>query len=196
LLRLRQALDEQHLIARFRSGDRAAFDILYKQYAGSLLAFSLQLTQGSRSDAEDLVQETFIAAFESADRFRGGSRLSTWLIAIALRRFRDRQRRSQPIVIALDDDHAMRLSDPSCCVEASAIDGIRYQEALTALSDPLRIPFLLVVTQGLTHREAARILETPVGTIKWRVAEATKRLRATLSEEEKDISYVPSISSR
>lgn len=179
--------DDADLLTRFRARDRTAFNILYDRYAGRVLAFVLPLTQ-SRSDAEDLTQETFLAAFQSADSYRGGSRLLTWLFAIALRRWRDGKRRPRLMASPLleeADYHSGSLSSP---VEAAAVATIAFRQAVGRLDERLRIAFLLVVSQGLTHREAAEVLRTPVGTVKWRVAEATKRLRAMLSE---DISEEP-----
>jgi RNA polymerase sigma-70 factor, ECF subfamily len=174
--------DDAALLARFRARDRTAFDTLYDRYAGRVLAFALPLTQ-SHADAEDLTQETFVAAFQGADTYRGGSRLLTWLFAIALRRWRDGKRRPRLTASPLLEESDQRSDCPGSSVEATAVATVVFRQAVGRLDEPLRVAFLLVVSQGLTHCEAAEVLRTPVGTVKWRVAEATKRLRAALSED-------------
>lgn len=169
--------DERKLLTAFRAGDRAAFDTLYQQYARRVFAFARQLTLNG-ADAEDLTQETFVAAFRGRAGFRGGSSLLTWLLGIALRRWRDRRRNLPPPSVDLpeatgDDGFADRT-----------VAFIAYEQALGELPHDLREAFLLVAVQGLTHREAAELLERPLGTVKWRVAEAVRRLRAVLSETE------------
>lgn len=176
--------DDQKLVTAFRAGDNAAFDALYGQHAGRVFAFAQSLT-GSRADAEDLTQETFVAAFRGRERFRGQSRLLTWLLGIALRRWRDRQRNPPPSPFACvppgqDDGMAERV-----------VAGIAYAQALDGLDEPLREAFLLVAVQGLTHREAAELVRRPVGTVKWRVAEAVRRLRTALTEtKQKETTHV------
>jgi RNA polymerase sigma factor, sigma-70 family len=169
--------DDRRLLAAFRGGDRAAFDALFARYAPRVLAFALHLTGGSRAEAEDLTQETFVAAFRGASAFRGGSRLLTWLLGIAVRRHRDAGRRTCPPTATLTDGDA----DSRPAVADVATDAVAFRDALATLDSPLRDAFLLVAAQGLTHREAAEVLGAPLGTVKWRVAEATKRLRAALT---------------
>lgn len=181
--------DERRLLDAFRKKDRAAFDALFARYGGRVYSFALYLTGGSRADAEDIVQETFVAAFQGADTYRGGSRLLTWLLGIALRRFRDGNRRYRPVFEAWEEDAVS--SSPSrngSRVEDEALASVSYRRALSTLDEPLRVAFLLVAAQGMTHREAAAVLDAPVGTVKWRVAEATKQLRTALSQDDETIS--------
>ena len=67
-----------------------------------------------------------------------------------------------------------------------AFASIALQSALQELAPAFREAFLLVAAQGLTHREAAEVLERPLGTVKWQVAEATKRLRVFLQAQEEE----------
>lgn len=178
---------EARLLERFRLGDREAFDVLYSRYAGKVLTFTLHLS-GCRTDAEDLLQETFLAAYRGAESYRGDCELSTWLMAIALRRFRDGNRRFRPALLPLFEE-----TDRSDCtnpVEQKAVDAIIFRQAVDTLGADLREAFLLVVVEGLAHHEAAVVLEAPVGTVKWRVAEAKRRLRAVLeaTEERQNVS--------
>ena len=173
---------DDSLLRRYRQGDRAAFDALYERVAGRLFAFALQLTQGRRADAEDLVQETFVAAYRGIGGFRGGSRELTWLFGIMARRNRDNNRRPRLLITTIeetDEETAPIAASP----ENAALATVLLQEAVAKLDAPLREAFLLVAAQGLTHKEAAGVLRAPVGTVKWRVAEAVKRLRVALADE-------------
>ena len=170
------------LLARYRQGDQAAFDALYERVAGRLFAFALQLTQGRRADAEDLVQETFVAAYRGMGGFRGGSRVLTWLFGIMARRSRDNRRRPQ-LMVATREETDEDVSRVAASPENAALSAILLQEAIARLDAPQREAFLLVAAQGLTHKEAAGVLGAPVGTVKWRVAEAMRRLRVTLTDE-------------
>ncbi len=188
-------LEERRLITRFQAGDPAAFDTLYDAYAPRVFAFAISLVGGCRADAEDLVQETFIAAFQATGSFRGNSRVLTWLLAITLRRVRDSRRRHQPTVLSLSSEYDLP-SSPAPSLEQTVISDIRYLEALAHLDESQRTAFVLVASQGRTHKEAASLLQTPVATIKWRVAQATKHLRATLSQDEKEEALVCALPSK
>ena len=176
-------MNEKRLLQLFRERDRGAFDVLFVRHGSAVRAFARRLT-GNCADAEDLTQETFLAAYKSAERFGGRARLSTYLISIALRRWRDRQRTPRPETLSLLDEHASTGPHPKDApTENQALAGIAYRAALAQLDAPLREAFLLVVAEGLTHKEAAQVLEIPLGTLKWRSAEAVRRLRTALTEE-------------
>ena len=170
------------LLARFRTGDKTAFDALYQRYAGGVFAFARRLTQ-TKEEAEDLTQETFVAAFRSAEGFRGNARMLTWLLGIASRRWRDNRRTPRPQTYALQDGDTETATTHYAPVEQAALATVSLEGALAQLDVPLREAFLLVAAHGLTHKEAAHILNAPVGTVKWRVAEAGRRLRVLLSDE-------------
>jgi RNA polymerase sigma-70 factor (ECF subfamily) len=173
------------LIARFQQGDRAAFDTLYETYAKRVHAFALPLVGGCHADAEDLVQETFIAAFQATGNFRGNSRILTWLLGIALRRFRDGKRQQRPMIFSLREELDFQtITGEADSFEHTLIEGICYQQALLQLEESQRIAFILVASQKLTHKEASVLLKTPVPTIKWRIAQATKHLRTLLSDQD------------
>lgn len=173
--------DERELIRRFGAGDRQAFDVLFERHAGRVLGFAIRLT-GNRSDAEDLVQETFVAAHIGRGTFCGRSGVLTWLLGIAARKWRDRLRCRTPEVTAFDDVIESGLVQASA--ESRTINSVVVTDALNHLDPPFREALLLVASQGLTYREAADALGEPVGTVKWRVSEASRRIRRILSGTE------------
>jgi RNA polymerase sigma-70 factor, ECF subfamily len=100
-------------------------------------------------------------------------------VGIATRRWRDSRRRPQPTTTELTEE-PLAWDTP----EATITNRTALAQALALLPDEQQTAVLLVLGQGLTYKEAADALGVPSGTLKWRVSEATKRLRTSLSEEE------------
>lgn len=164
----------------------AAFDL----HAPRVLGFALRLT-GSRTEAEDLVQETFLAAFTGRDSLRARSKYLPWLLGITARRWRDRCRKITPVIVPLVEDedqdadgreHASAPGSP----EEQVVAAMTLEGALSRLSPTLRESLLLVASQGFSYKEAAQLLGEPVGTVKWRVSEASRRMRKMLSQIEEE----------
>ena len=164
------------LFVAARNGNKAAWNELYEQTAPRLLAWAFSLTK-NKAEAEDLVQETYLAAFLAADTFNQKSRLLTWLFGIALRRQRDKSRTRLPQTVPLCEEITPASASP---FEADVSLHVSYRKALADLPDKLRDAFVLVAEYGFTHRESAHILRVPEGTVKWRVARAARRLRLDL----------------
>lgn len=141
---------------------------------------------GSQADAEDLTQEAFLAAFRAKERYRGEAQFLSWLCGIAARRWRDGARRPRlSTVTYLDADlGALRTGAYGNDLAEDTARKTLLNLAIDALDPSLREAFLLVAAAGLTHREAAEVVRCPLGTMKWRVAEAAHRLRAALQEAE------------
>ena len=131
------------------------------------------------SDAEDLTQEVFLAAFQGAGRFKGRASVQTWLYRIVLNCWRQTRRAPRLDTAPLLSD--VPHSGPN--LEQSVTDTTSLTCALAALPPDLREAFLLVKAEGLTHREAAQVLDAPLGTVQFRVHQAARRLRALLTEE-------------
>jgi RNA polymerase sigma-70 factor, ECF subfamily len=166
-------LDERRMAGRIRAGEPQAFRDLYDAYGARLLGYALRLA-GSREEAEDLVQETFVAAYSGRETFQGNAKLISWLLGIATRRWRDRGRRYCPPTVSLDD----RTHDGG--IEQGVVNAICLAEALGRLEPPFREALLLVRSQGLTYAEAAGITGEPEGTVKWRVYKASRRAQKLL----------------
>ena len=75
--------DELDLVARAQSGDRAAFSVLIRRYEGKIFRLAMNITQ-NREDAEDVLQEAFLKAYEHLDQFQGNSKFYTWIVRIAV----------------------------------------------------------------------------------------------------------------
>ena len=174
--------DELALVGRCRSGDLAAFEELYRAHAGRLYSVALRLL-GNASDAEDLLQEIFLAAHRKLDTFRGESALGTWLYRLAtnlcLDYLRSRAGRSSQITDALDDAPGLFDSATSTLAEQT-VTKMDLERALARLPEGCRAAFVLHDVQGLEHREVAEILGIAEGTSKSQVHKARLKLRGLL----------------
>ena len=151
-----------------------SFDALYEAYGARIYRFCYRLC-GDKTDAEDLTQEVFVAAWQSLPRFAGRATVQTWLYRIALYRWnRIRATRPPDTVTLLDND---------ACTCGSPLSRMMLDEAIDSLPPDMREAFLLVKVEQLSHREAAAVLQIPVGTVQSRVFAAVQRLRSLLSEE-------------
>jgi len=147
-----------------------------------LRRFAASLT-GNLADADDLVQDTVERALKNLHRWQPGTRLDSWMYRIAQNLWIDtvRARRARPTVNA----------DPP--EAAVAFDGVRAAEAkltfadtcraLGKLPEQQRVVVALVLIEGLSYREAAEILELPMGTVTSRLARAREALSASVFGE-------------
>jgi RNA polymerase sigma factor (sigma-70 family) len=157
-------------------GDESAYSTVIDNLYRPVYQFAYRLCHDSAT-AEDITQETFLAVWKRAASFEGKSRFSTWVFGIAFREFL-RARKKQAIqTVPLDEQMP-------CAHMPSADDRIRVREAVEALPDLYRPVVFLVYIQGLTYREAADVLDMPIGTLKSRMNYAFNILRNELSEEE------------
>jgi RNA polymerase sigma-70 factor, ECF subfamily len=164
--------------ARLRAGDTAAFDTLFAQYAPRVMGYALRMTNGDRAEAEEVVSETFLAGYTGRAGYKGTSRPLAWLLGIAVRRWRDKQRKTQPSTLPLNEEISSATATES--PENVVVRNATLEAALAELEPPFREALLLVASQGLTYQEAADAMEEPLGTTKWRVHEASRRMRRLL----------------
>jgi RNA polymerase sigma-70 factor (ECF subfamily) len=151
------------------------FDALYEAHGARIYRFCYRLC-GDKTDAEDLTQDVFIAAWKSLPLFAGRATEQTWLYRIALYRWNRIRATRSPDTVA--------LSDTDACTCSSPLIRILLDEAIDSLSPEMREAFLLVKAEQLSYRETAAVLQIPVGTVQSRVFAAVHRLRALLSEEQ------------
>lgn len=144
---------------------------------------------GNAADAEDAVQDALLAAYTHLHQFRGQSQISTWLTAIVLNCARlQLRRRAKHVQVSLDESiggpESVSLSEQLADRRPNPEDEYRESELSnrlthlhSQLSPTLRRTFLLRDVNGLSIREAARILGVPTGTVKAQSARARKRLK-------------------
>lgn len=182
------------LIAAAQTGDQTAFGALVAMHERVVFRTALAAL-GSREDAEDAAQEAFVMAWRRLAGFRGDSTFKTWLLTITWRKALDRRRSrrlwwSRQITSFGGDDDVSPLDDVATSeptAERVAISkdlADRAKDEITRLSPKLRDALLLAASGEHRYEEIAKLLEIPLGTVKWRVAEArrllTIRLEASL----------------
>jgi len=166
---------DEHLHARIRQGDLAAFDALYARYERPLFGFLLA-TLRDHAEAEDALHDTFLNALETPPATLTGGGFRAWLFRVAkngaLNRHRSRHRGAAAV---------RSLEAPPA--GPSAEDDLQRHELQTALKGAVeRLPETLAElyrlrTSGLSYEEMAEVLETPLGTVKSRMHEMVKLLR-------------------
>ena len=174
-------MDDRALLARVADGDRFAFEALYRQHA-PWVTTRLQARCGDPDLTDIALQDTFLAVWRSAKSFRNEGDVGAWIWGIAIRRLIDvlRKRRATPL-------------DPSLIVlESGDLDGAVDQIALGVLDGDLEravrnlpgdLQAVLIATaiDGLTTKEAARLLGVPQGTVKTRLMRARKHMQEALA---------------
>jgi RNA polymerase sigma-70 factor, ECF subfamily len=161
---------EPQVIGAARTGDLGAFESLVRLYQGDVWRLTYQLLR-DRNLADDVTQDAFLRAFRFLPRFRGDSKFSTWLFAIARNCALDELRRAgrrKTLVDELGRVDQRRLSEPTLRIE--------IREAVAALTLELREPIVLIDMFGLSYSEVGSILQLPVGTVKSRVHRARQLL--------------------
>jgi len=180
------------LVARLRAGEDSAFEELVRTYTARLLAVARRIL-GSPEEAKDVVQETFLAAFQSLDRFRGEANLGTWLSRIAvnqcLMKLRSRRRRPEQSIedllpTFLPDGHQVRESalwevSMDTVVERNEIH-LLVRRAIDRLPASYRTVLLLRDIEELSTEEVAGMLGVTSNTIKVRLHRARQALRTLL----------------
>ena len=171
------------LVERCRHGELGAFEEVYRAHSGRLYGLVLRMV-GNPSDAEDLLQEIFLAAHRKLDGFRGDSALGTWLYRLAtnqcLDHLRSRSARAGQLTDSLDDDPAGMPDARSRGIADETVAKMDLERALAQLPEGCRAAFLLYDVEGLEHREVADALGIAEGTSKSQVHKARLKLRALL----------------
>jgi RNA polymerase sigma-70 factor (ECF subfamily) len=180
-------VSEAELLERCRAGERAAFDRLYRDNR-RMVAATLYRVMGDRGELEDLVQEVFVIAYRGLARFRGESRISTWLyrvcVNVALGKLRTRARRPPPISMATAPESRVEDSpdSPERMLERKQ-DVARVYRALDQLSPKKRVVLVLHEIEGLDLKDIASIVEAPQVTVRTRLFYARREFYALLAKE-------------
>ena len=170
---------DEMLLAAVAGRDMGAFRTLYERHAG-WLAIRLARRCNDRDLVADAVQDTFVAVWQKPRGFRGDGDIAAWLWGIAIRRLVSRLRGRRDAVVP---DAVPDSSGPSA--EEQVLLSVEYGDlgaALAQLSPPMRAVMQAVVLDGLTTKEAARLLGMPEGSVKTNLSRAKARMRTALAE--------------
>ena len=175
--------------------DPAQFADLAMPYMSALYAAALRMTRNP-TDAEDLVQETYLRAYRGFGGFREGTNLKAWLYKILTNTFINsyRAKKRRPDEVDLDDSEDFflyrRLGGLESVAadrtpEAEVLESIpdeMVKEALEALPEQFRMAVLLADVEGFSYKEIAEILDVPIGTVMSRIHRGRKQLQKRLWE--------------
>jgi RNA polymerase sigma-70 factor (ECF subfamily) len=175
---------DEELVLLARQGDPDAFDQLVARHQSAVYRAALAALR-VREDAEEVAQDAFIRAWRALDRFRSESSFRTWILRIAWNRAISKRRslaswlrRTTP----MDD-----VAEPVAAGEGQYgwMHSVELQahatSAIQALTPKLRDALLLAQSGEYQYDEIARMLAIPVGTVKWRISEARRKVRETLA---------------
>ena len=181
------AAEELEWLQQAQRGDRAAFARLVQAYQGPVFNLCYRML-GNAVDAEDAAQETFLRVYTKLNTYQQDRKLSSWVLSIASHHCIDRLRRRRGDSLSLDEEPvAATLSARETGPEESALaaetrDAV--QAAVNRLEPAYRVPLILRYWHDLSYAEIAETLGVPVGTVRSRLHNAIRLLRARLAQED------------
>jgi RNA polymerase sigma-70 factor (ECF subfamily) len=181
LLQSSDAASDAQLVARAIEGDRWGREMLYRRHAAYLLAIAARLL-GNRGDGEEVVQDTFVTAFEQLGTLREPAALRGWLAQIAVSLVRRRMRRGRLMRLlgldrGADDATLAALAAPGTHADQRAELAL-IDRAMRGVSANIRIAWMLRMVEGLELAEVASACGCSLATAKRRIAAAEAAVRA------------------
>lgn len=177
-------MDDRDLVGRARQGDREAFTQLIVQYQVPLYNTALRMV-GSREDAADITQETFLRAWEKIRTLRDAP-FKSWLFQIAVNLCYDHFRRGRRYGVMPDEEQGgkivglgVAMPDPQERAEANERARI-VRESIESLDHDMRVALVLRDINGMSYDEIAGVLGVPLGTVKSRIARARDQVQEHL----------------
>ncbi|HTE47420.1 MAG TPA: RNA polymerase sigma factor [Gemmatimonadaceae bacterium] len=169
------------LIERWKSGDERAATELVERHAAALARFAV--SSGERNEVDELVQDTFVRAFNSIDGFRGDSSFRTWLFTIERRLLLDRRRAEKR------RRDRTEIQEGDAVTEYDALDSVvadetqkRLHDAISRLSPTQKEVFTLRVAEGLSYKEIADVAGTTEGAARVHYHNAMRAVKEFLDE--------------
>jgi RNA polymerase sigma-70 factor, ECF subfamily len=184
--------------------DQARFAELAMPYMSALYSAALRMTRNP-SDAEDLVQETYLRAYRGFGGFQDGTNLKAWLYKILTNTFINtyRAKKRRPEQVDLDDTEdfflyrrlgGLEAVEAQRSPESEVLDAIPdalVKEALEALPEQFRMAVLLADVEGFSYKEIAEIMDVPIGTVMSRLHRGRKALQKQLWEFGRERGLLP-----
>lgn len=186
-----QVSDELALVQAAKAGDVSAFEQLVKRYDRNVFRIAQHITQ-NREDAEDVVQDAFLKAYENLEQFQGQSKFYTWLVRIAVNEALMKLRRRRPErMVSLDEDVKTEEDsiprevadwspNPEQLYSQSELRDI-LSKTIQGLPPSFRTVFVLRDVEGLSTEETAEALDLSIPAVKSRLLRARLQLRERLN---------------
>lgn len=180
---------DQKLVERVKDGDQQAFDLLVRKYQHKIHGLVSRFVH-DQAAVEDVVQESFIKAYRSLDRFRGDSAFYTWLYRIAVNTAKNYlvSRGRRPPDADVDATEAEQMTGGDALrefgtPEDQTLSNEMYRRVLETIDNlpaDLRTALTLREIDGLTYEEIANVMDCPIGTVRSRIFRAREAVNKTL----------------
>ncbi len=169
------------LIERWKGGDQRAAAEIVQRHAQALARFAA--SSGEREEIDELVQDTFVRAFNSIETFRADSTLRTWLFTILRRLLLDRRRaeKRRKNQVELDEGHAVQAYDALDTLVADET-ALRVRKAMEKLSPLQKEVFVLRVTEGMAYGEIAKLVGSTEGACRVHYHNAMRSVKEFLDD--------------
>jgi len=170
----------------------SAFETVFQDYRKMVFKTAYLMT-GSKEDAEDILQEVFVSVWRSRDTFNPKKgKLSTWIYRITVNQCLSRRRKKKPVLLSLEESN-INLPDikPEGQPEEALVTRLEYERlirAMDALDSKHRSVLVLRYFNDLSYDEIAHITGVPLGTVKSRISQALRSLRAQMSIQQPEAS--------
>lgn len=182
--------DDSELVRRIVAGDQSAFELLMRRYNRRLYRIA-RSTLRNPSEAEDVLQDSYLLAYQSLHRFRGEASVATWLSRLVLNecygRLRRDHRRQNVVPIVSAPTELDGVADGADALPERVTDRAQFRALVEAKLDELphdfRIVFVLRSVEELSVEETARVLDIPEATVRSRHFRAKGLLREALARE-------------
>ncbi len=179
-------MNDVEIVRGLKKGENWAFEFLYRDFAGKI--GSIAKAYLGSDDVDDVVQEVMMRVFKGINKFKGDSRLSTWIYRITVnvcKDFLSKYKKRSEILTDFSEDEEATLPHPVADMDTSmtAAGEVEYERVLQALEKLPAEDRLLIKLRdidGLSYEEISQILAKPVGSVKSSLHYARKRLRKLL----------------
>lgn len=167
------------LLSRCKQGEQAAFKELYHLYAGAMFNISLRILNNS-TDAEDVLQESFVSAFKNINQYSGSSAFGGWLKRIVINKSIDLLKTRAPDLISVEDFDQPEEQEQE---HANAnYDVVSIKDAISKMPDGYRVILSLYLFEEYTHKMISEKLKISEGTSKSQYSRAKRKLLETMQQ--------------
>ena len=170
------------LLARIARGDKDALGSLYERTHAAVFGFTMSMCS-SPADAEDILHDTYLAVFSSAESYKANGKPMAWIMTIAKNLARMRMRKARRQLDIADEDWGQYLAARD---EVRPDERILLQTAMKILSDTEQQIVMLHAVAGVKHREIAAILGIPTATVLSKYSRAIKKLRTAMEDDQNE----------
>ena len=169
------------VVEQCRANNRQAQIQLYKQYCGGMFCVAMRYVKNG-DDAEDVVQESFIKAFQKLHQFKGEVTFGAWLKRIVINKSIDFLKAKKQHTVALDENYLQVSEDDDWTVE-NDITLDQVKTAIKKLPDKYRYVLMMFLIEGYDHREIAQVLKLTETTSRTRLLRGKSYLKELLKEK-------------